>query len=132
MRKMLVLSFVLSAMAIGSAMASDFNSADARGPRKVNVHINMPPCNCPPHRVHPHGAVCRECPPPCNHNHACKGNHSAPHFNHKCAPAKPHSNHGKPGYAPGKPGNKPANNHGKPGSGKPGPGKPGYGPAPRK
>ena len=124
---MLVLSLVLSAMAIGSAMANDFNSADARGPRKVNVHINMPPCNCPPHLVHPHGAVCRECPPPCNHNHACKGNHSAPHFNHKCAPAKPHGNHGKPGYAPGKPGNKPANNHGKPG-----PGKPGYGPAPRK
>ena len=132
MRKMLVLSFVLSAMAIGSAMANDFNSAEARGPRKVNVTINVPPCNCVAHPVHPHGAVCRECPPPRNHNHACKPHRPAPHFNHKCAPAKPHGNHGKPGYAPGKPGNKPANNHGKPGPGKPGPGKPGYGPAPRR
>ena len=111
---MLVLSLVLSAMAIGSAMANDVNSAVERGPRKVNVHINMPPCNCPPRHLSPHKAVCHECAPCHNHNHhACKPNRPAPHFNHKGAPAKPHGNFGKPGNnhackphrpAPGKPG----------------------------
>ena len=116
---MLVLSLVLSAMAIGSAMANDVNSAVERGPRKVNVHINMPPCNCPPRHVSPHKAVCHECAPCHNHNHhACKPNRPAPRFNHKGAPAKPHG-------APAKPhGNRPA-------PGKPAPGKPGN-PAPRR
>ena len=119
MRKMLVLSLVLSAMAIGNAMANDVNSADARGPRKVNVVLNVPPCNCHAHHahpVHPHKEVCRECPPPRghNHNHACKPHRPAPGFNHKGAPAKPHGNYNKPGY-----------NHGKPGAERPAPGKPG-------
>ena len=120
---MLVLSLVLSAMAIGSAMANDVNSAVERGPRKVNVHINMPPCNCPPRHVSPYKAACHECAPCHNHNHhACKPNRPAPHFNHKGAPAKPHGNFGKPG-----------NNHGKPGADRPAPGKPGPGkPAPRR
>ena len=124
MRKMLVLSLVLSAMAIGSAMANDVNSADARGPRKVNVVLNVPPCNCHAHHAHPahpHREVCRECPPRRghNHSHACKPHRPAPNFNHKGAPAKPHGNFGKP--APGKPA-----------PGKPAPGKPGNGPAPRR
>ena len=121
---MLVLSLVLSVMAIGSAMANDVNSVEARGPRKVNVTINVPPCNHHHHHatpVHSHRVECRACPPGRGHNSACKPHRPAPHFNHKCAPAKPHGNHGKPGCAPGKPGNKPANNHGKPGPGKPGP-----------
>ena len=100
MRKMLVLSLVLSVMAVGSAMANSVNSADMRGPRKVNVTINMPPCNCVAHPARPHGVVYRECPPPCNH-HAGKAHRPAPRFNNNRGPAKPHGEHGRPG--PGNP-----------------------------
>ena len=125
MRKMLVLSLLLSAMAIGNAMANDVNSADVRGPRKVNIVINVPPCNHHHHvsPVHSHKVECRACPPGRGHNSACRPHRPAPRHNHKGAPAKPHGNYNKPGYNHGKPGynhgpRRPDFNHG---HGKPGP-----------
>lgn len=112
MKKMLVLSLMLSVMAIGSAVANDVNSAVERGPRKVYVNINVPP-------AHGHGPVvgapkpnkrvCKECPPGRGHNSVAKPHGYRPKpggLPHKVEHGRPHNHngHGAPGKGFGKPG----------------------------
>ena len=106
MKKMLVLSLMLSAMAMGSAMANDVNGTEERGPRKVNITINVPPGHnpfvCAPM---PHDRVCRECPPGRGHNSVARPHRPAPkhgHPHHKFEHGKPHNHPPKGGGAPGK------------------------------
>lgn len=112
MKKMLVLSFVLSVMAIGGAMANDVNSAVERGPRKVNITINVPPRHCfgpIVSRPKSDGRVCRECPPGRGHNSVAKPHRPHPkpcNVNHKVSHGKPHNHNGHcaPDKGFGKPG----------------------------
>ncbi|MBO7306673.1 MAG: hypothetical protein J6U59_01445 [Alistipes sp.] len=120
MKKMLVLSLVLSVMAVGSAVANDVNSAVEHGPRRISVTINVPP-------GHGHGPVvggpkhdkrvCRECPPGRGHNSVAKPRRNHPRpcgVPHRVEHGRPHNHHGH--GAPGKP-------HPRPGGERPGNGK---------
>ncbi|MBQ5738141.1 MAG: hypothetical protein IIV55_03750 [Alistipes sp.] len=94
MKKMLFLTLVLSAMAVGSASATNLSSCEERGPKRVDVNIVVPspltPCYGPV-AAHPH------------HRHICSKPHPAKRhgsaFSHKPT-RKPE--HGDTSYRPGR------------------------------
>ena len=95
MKKMLVLTLMLSAMAMGSAMANDATVAEVRGPKRININIVVPlrhgvECNDPHHRPH--------------HKRDCNIHHKPHHKPHNHGSGfrshKPH-NHSDKAYRPG-------------------------------
>lgn len=110
MKKMLVLTLMLSAMAVGSAMANDVNVAEPGGPKKVNVNIVVPPH---------HGVVCCDAHHRPYHKPHCNIHHKPHHkpYNKGFHSHKPHSHSGKV-YRPanGRP-SRPTVGHGAPGRG---------------